>query len=584
VTKVSAPDGLTGGSPYVVTYTYFNGLQNLQGRGFLGFGSIWTGDAQTGLTKITSYSQTFPTIGDVVGELTDYTVPNPWITLKNVSTTYASANTYSSSYHPQRTFPYVSQVVTTANDLFGNQMPTTTQTFTPDGYGNDTGATSNLVQNYSGINTVYATTDTYGYQNDTLGWSPTSGNWIIGRLTSQQIAASYTDNNNSANSVAAINRYTTYSVDQNTGFTTLETVQPGSGTGFTLATTLGYDPFGNKNSSSSTGDGQTRANTMSYVANPTADPGHAFPDTATNALGQGSSATYDLRWGLPLSATDIDGRVTSYAYDDLGRKTTENPPDGSKITTSYAFCQGVNGGTLTGCPTGAQYAIQMIDMGADGSYQMSPTKTAYYDTLDREIDADTQTFSGGLSRVARTYNTQLQLASVTRPYVPGATPATTTYAYDALNRVTKTSYPDGSWDTIQYPSTSKSITMGITSSYAGQNIWKTYDGRGNLTQSIQGVTESGKFTYIFSEYFYDGFNDLVRYVDPAGNTTKYYYDLLGRKDGLNDPDAGNRLQSYNAFDEMSAVGDGINLADMTYDKLGRMTLRCWTVNRGGLLD
>ncbi len=242
----------------------------------------------------------------------------------------------------------------------------------------------------------------------------------------------------------------------------------------------------------------------------------------------------------------------------------------------------MNGGTFAGCPTGAQYAIQVIDMGADGTYQMSPTKTVYYDTLDREIDADTQSFSGGLSRVTKTYNTQLQLASVTRPYVPGATPATTTYAYDALNRVTRTNYPDSSWDTIQYPATSKSITSGITSSYAGQNIWKTYDGRGNLTQSIQGVTESGKFTYIFSEYLYDGFNNLTRYTDPAGNLTKYGYDLLGRKTGITDPDAGTRTQSYGAFGDLLTVLDGKNnLATMTYDLLSRMTLRCWTNGNPG---
>jgi YD repeat-containing protein len=589
VSGVSAPNGL--GGQYLVNYTYYNGFMDLHGRGFLGFGWVWSADPQTNLTKLTAYSQSFPTIGEVTSNQVDYTVPSPWTILKAVNTTYSTATSYNNSNpnNVPRTFPYVSEVVTSGHDLFNNPMPTTDEKFnpgaSPDGYGNDTSVVTTLAQNYGGVNTVYTTTGAYAFQNDQAGWTANNGkNWIIGRLTSNQVAQGFTDNNNNANdSCANPNtvcnpRLTTYTVDQNTGFVNTETVEPGSGTGLTLTTTYAYDQYGHKKTATSVGDGQTRVESWTYDASN--DPGHEFVHNFTNALNQVAVTTYVPQWGELLTSTDIDSRQTSYTYDDLGRKTIATAPDQSLTTMGYHYCSGVHGGTFAGCPTGGQYVIQTTDYGQGGAGdRMAPDVTVTYDTLDRELASDVLNFNGvDVQRVSKTYNTQLQVASVTRPYlINGGTPQITTYTYDPLNRVTQTNYPDSSWDTVGYVQNSKSITVGIKSGYAGESIYKNYDGRGNLTNSIQGVTESGTFVHIFTTYLYDGFNNLTKVTDNNGNVTAYGYDVLGRKITITDPDAGTRTQTYSAFNDLYWVMDGNkNLAVMTYDLLGRMKERCWT--------
>jgi len=579
VSAVSAPTE-TGSnyaySGYNVSYTYYNGATNLQGRGFLGFQAVLAKDAQTQVNKQSNYSQTFPTIGQKTEDITQWLNPYisvggvatpTWEVLQNTNTTFSTCPAYNG-----RTFPCVTNVATTGVDLWGDPMPATNRSVSSiDGYGNDLASTTTTTYN----NTVYTTAETDGYQNDQAGWSPTNGdNWIVGRLTSHQVAASYTDNGTPANSSGTTTRLTQYVVDQNTGLTKTETVEPGVGTGFTFTTTFGYDAFGNKTSASAAGDGQTRANGWTYTSS--TDIEDAFPDAMQNALSQSASTVWDPRWGVPLSQTDIDGRITSYTYDDLGRETSESLPDGSKISISYLFCSGVNGGTFA-CPTGAQYAIQTTHICLDGVNEMSPTKIAYYDIVDREIDTDSQSFNGVFARVTKTYNSQLQLASVTRPYFLGATPAITTYSYDPLNRLSQTNHPDGSWDTIGYSETNNAVTSGITSTYPGQEVWNGNDAHGNHTLSIQYVNVNGPSTPVITSYLYDGFNNLTKVVDAAGNVTRYSYDLLGRKTNISDPDAGTRTQTYNAFDDLISIVDGRGTtAWMSYDALSRMTFRCWT--------
>ena len=390
VTNVNAPNGI--GTQYVVNYLYWYGLQDLTGRGFLGFAYVWATNSQTHLLKSTNYNQTFPTIGDVMDEFVDNTTVNPAITVKNVVTTYSAATAYD-----QRTYPYVSKIVTTGNDLNlqSAPLPTTTQTFDsngailPDRYGNDQSVTTTVTQNYGGLDTVYTTTDTYAYQNDEVGWSPTNNkNWIIDRLTSKQVTAS-------SNSSSPATRLTTYMVDENTGFTSSETVQPGTGpntgTGYTLTTQFTYDQYGHQSQAVETGDGSTRTTMWNY--NAPNDPGHEFLYKTTNALAQSAYTTFDPRWGALATATDVDGRLTQYTYDYLGRKSTETLPDQSTITTVYPFCAGVNNGGWI-CPNGGQYAVGTTHIGVDHSTVMSPAKFFYYDTLDRDIDDDVQSFRG----------------------------------------------------------------------------------------------------------------------------------------------------------------------------------------------
>ena len=148
--------------------------------------------------------------------------------------------------------------------------------------------------------------------------------------------------------------------------------------------------------------------------------------------------------------------------------------------------------------------------------------------------------------------------------------------------MTKTVHADGSWDTVAYTQTTKTITANVTWVSPGESIQKTYDGLGNIISSIQTVTENGyQLTTITTTYQYDGFSNLTGVTDTVGNVTSYTYDVLGRKIGITDPDAGTRTQTYTAFGELATTADGLGVvARMQYDALSRMTGRCWTKGPG----
>jgi RHS repeat-associated protein len=625
VQTVQAPDetgsNYTPGT-YNLTYTYFNGLQNLVGRGFLGFGSVCAFDSQTTLQKCTSYNQQFPNIGNVMETKVSY-CPNKDVACtgavvqQDTQTTFGTFTPYNG--RPAANTSIVTNVVTTGADLNGNPLPTTTKycgtptnsTCVTDGYGNELVETTTIQSDVEGgwVNSTYTTVANYTFANDLASWAvepsgTTPLNWLVGKLTQSSVTGSYTNSKVSPPVTTTTSaRVTQYSYTPvaplapvQTGFLSQETVQPTSGggcqTGFTAVTNYTPDVYGHVAQEvvsapcDSTPAGALASRTTQWSYSDASDPNHVFPHQITNALNQVEKREYDMRWGLESTVTDINNQTTTYTYDDLGRRTKEVPNDSSTITTSYIGCTGSPAATVTAtsmaCPAGGQYAIQTTHIGADNATTISPRTMVYYDILDRQVADDTLAFDGvNLSRVAKTYNSQLQVASTTRPYFAGPntiqTPAITTYQYDQLNRVIRTNYPDSSWDTISFYETVQNITRGITANSSGEETYKYYDGAGKLVVSQQNSATLGGTAWIYTNYLYDGFGDLTQVTDNAGNITTYDYDVLGRKDGYTDPDAGGFLQNYNAFGEAYGGGNGFDSFDsIRYDQLGRMVWRCWT--------
>jgi RHS repeat-associated protein len=608
VQQVSAPNVTGTGytvTPYAVIYQYFNGLTNLVGRGFLGFGEVCATDAQTLLQNCTYYNQTYPNIGNA-NEVKLIFTTNA-VVVQDVVKAYGTFSPYNG--RPSANTSYASSIITTGQDLAGNPMPTTTQTFGSNGgvdsYGNILNMTKNVQSSLGGsLTTDYTTTGAYTYGNDLANWQvvsfgSTPVNWLIGRLEQSNVSAAYTDGRGSQYSSTSGPRVINYVPSPTTGAITQKTVQPTgtsipniqSGAGFTLVSNIAQDAYGNQKQVIESAPDDTipvppysvlpsrETDTVWGSAN---DPGYAFPDSTKNGLQQMETRIPDLRFMLPESITDINNQTTLYAYDDFGRKTSETLNDSSAIAITYYACPNsptlnVLSNQLTTCPAGAQYAIQTTHTGQDKSTTMSPTTIVYYDSLDRDIDTDTEAFDGSMSQVTKTYNAQLQLASISRPYFSGATPETTSYTYDALNRITRTNYPDSSYATTAYYETFKTVVAGINGGFPGETTIKIYDGDGNLLNTKQYPVAGSTSNEIDTNFVYDGFDNLSWIIDNAGNVTRYYYDSLSRKDGINDPDAGNRLQSYTAYSDPGLGGNGYDSADYNqYDQLARLTSRCWT--------
>ncbi len=176
--------------------------------------------------------------------------------------------------------------------------------------------------------------------------------------------------------------------------------------------------------------------------------------------------------GLLKTATDATGTIT-YTYDNMGRTTKVDNPDGSFVTYAHD-----NVGNII------------------------------------EVKTPTQTIS-------KTYDALNRLSTVTDAQ------GITSYTYDAIGRQTQIVYPNGTTTNYVYDSRNRvtSITHKSSGGATLQSFTYTLDAVGNRTQVVE---SSGRTV----NYTYNNVNQLTQEVvtnDPSGNntTTTYSYDLVG---------------------------------------------------------
>ncbi len=518
--------------------------------GLLGFAKIAVTDNQTGLVTTTSYQTVFPYTGQVSSVTTVKPGGSPVTVRSSVNTWQSTTSTGSDGTHYY--FVSLQQNVTSGNDLDGTSLPATTSTITYDGYGNT--LTSTAVTKIGAV--VKATrTVTRTYTNDTT-------NWLLGQLTGST--------RRSVVGTSDLTHTSSFTPDASTGITAQEVVEPGNSTcnsgtsSCTVTYNYTYDAFGNRTQAQTVGSGiTTRASLEGY------DTKGQFKTSATNALSQSESWDYtgtsSLNFGVPGSHTDLNGVVTSWSYDTLGRTTQEIAPAGTKVLVSYAFCSGVNGGTAT-CPTYGAYLQQTKATASNGTTQIGPIGISYFDSLGRIIASDKQGFDGSNIRIATQYDSDGYILQTSRPYFTvGGTPAWTSYLYDALGRVTQATMPDGSHTTYTYTGLASTVTNDLA-----EATTTTVDALGLVATVKDALNHT-------TQYVYDGFNHLLSVTDPSGNVIRNTYDIRGRKVVSADPDMGQWTYAYDVLSELTTQTDAKSQAtSITYDLMNRAITRTET--------
>jgi len=130
------------------------------------------------------------------------------------------------------------------------------------------------------------------------------------------------------------------------------------------------------------------------------------------------------------------------------------------------------------------------------------------------------------------------------PNADGVAPTVT--EYDVLDRVVKTTIPDGTFTTIRYgfgadrAGTTQFETevrdANVNASLKGA-IKTTYRDVRDLITSVKELNKSGSET-IWTSYTYDPLKQIVEVKDHQGNLTKVSYDNFGRRTGIDNPDTG----------------------------------------------
>ncbi len=275
----------------------------------------------------------------------------------------------------------------------------------------------------------------------------------------------------------------------------------------------------------------------------------------TGQYGSGTlyaTMSYTYRYdALMKTVTDPGNDQTTYTYDFLGRTTQILNPDSSSISYSYDDIN--NKITLTN------------GRGYDTIY--------WYDWLSQLTKVEEEYAADTFAVTTYEYDEIGQLTSFT-----DAENHTTNYTYVSLFGVTKTTYPDSTYEEYEYDN------VGNITSFTDADANETsymYDSLCRLTQIQYQDQSTVSFTYDlnsnrirmdddapntgdYAEYTYDYWNRLItktRHISTESYAVSYEYDVVSRLSKLIYPDNMQILYSYddlNRTTEIRRYVDGSN--------------------------
>ncbi|PKK88218.1 MAG: hypothetical protein CVV64_19660 [Candidatus Wallbacteria bacterium HGW-Wallbacteria-1] len=293
----------------------------------------------------------------------------------------------------------------------------------------------------------------------------------------------------------------------------------------------------------------------------------------TDKLGNVTTFTWHPTLKKLTGKTDALGRTWSYEWCSRGNLIKETDPAGHEVTYTY---DSHNNRTSK---TDALGHITRYVYDTTGNY------------LIQTIDA-----MGGVSSF--TYDVRGNLTASTDQLG-----RTTSYEYDLIDRLIKSTYPDGRFTAITYDAAgniaSRIDNLGRVTAYtydangklltttrpdntvlahaydaAGRRISST-DALGRITAyEYNALDNMVKVTYpdqTYQTYVYDTEKRLISSSDELGNATTYEYDPMGRMFATVDP-AGSRNESqYDAVGRKVAAKDPLGrITAYEYDVLDRV--------------
>lgn len=552
VTNVAFANGI-GGSFNLQSFYYEGARVNLQGRGFLGFLYRSWIDSRDGTAQRRSYRQDFPYIGAVTNARR--TQEPSGTAIAEVQTTFAT-HSYGTGFET-RWLPFASQVTSydreAGGTLNGNLVRTITQANTVDsttGVNYDT--TTTTTEPASGANGVQPTASYVHRAYQPLANLTTNAS-CLGKPQLIQESSSHNQFGG-----GSITRKTNVTWDTTACRPTQVVQEPGDPL-LEVTRNIGYDGYGNPNYDSVTGIGMTARTT-------TANWGTTgqFPTSITNALSQTANATWNYAFGLPATQTDPNGIVTlSLLYDDFGRPTRANRPDGTATTWDLTACTSPS---FCGDPKLRYMVTKSL---RDTSNAVVRDDLQYFDAFDRLLYDQPELVDGSRTSVATGYDALGRVAQRSAPYFFGSTVYWTTFTYDLLGRPLTATTPI---------SDSSATTKTITFYYEGLTT-RVVDPQSKQSAKVANVAGAMARSIDHDGYYqtfdYDSFGNAVRVQDSLGNTLQSNtFNIRGMRTAQIDMDAGSWTFTPNALGEITSQTDAKSqIRTFGYDLLGRLTSR-----------
>ncbi len=408
--------------------------------------------------------------------------------------------------------------------------------------------TSSTVTALDGSQTV--TTNTYVHHTD-------NGKWLLGRLSQTTVAKTHPNK-------ASVTKTSTFDYDGTTGLLTEETVEPGHPLSVTTAYT--HDGFGNVTATDITASGQTRWSTTGY------DARGRFVTSETNALGT-VTHHYDPQRALLLATTDVNGRTTTFTYDEFGTQIATNHPNHTRSAEITFFA----GNSDLPSQIQAELAAHHITLKWARCAEESgtPCATVYFDQVGREVVTETTVLTSASPSFAKQYALMLydergRLVKESSPFRLGDPIHYTTHNYDFLDRRIRTTRPDGESSGI-VPLTRESLTgygpcvKTITDNPLGRQLCRWTDQHERTVRTSDASAQVTTFDH-------DVEGRLTGVAIDGTPQLANTYDLLGNKTTVWDLSGGTSISAYNGFGEVTSTTNARGQTTTTaYDSLGRVT-------------
>jgi RHS repeat-associated protein len=573
--QVSNATGI-GFSTNVYDHHYEDAIEDIRGRGFLGFRAHEIVDQGHGRRTRTEYDLSaddhqqslYAFAGLPRKETTIFATTSPGSPCGGVVRQLVTNHNYISNLHLRSGVyaPFEKATDVTVSDCVNAQMKPAFQEGTQrsvDEYGNVTSLTTTF-----GNGDQYVSNDTY---------DNSESDWLVNRkIRSVETSTVKGD---------SVRRTTAFRYDA-VGSLQRVVIEPGDDSGPVIS------PLPQPQSDGVSSlfvrydrDSNGQVNQVSYDldSSPTAneratriffdDPDEMFPTRIVNGLGHTTQLSFDPGLGVQATKTDPNGVHSRWQYDTFGRIKLSEPGGDDSLALTY-------GGWAGWSADPAKYPLEIVGVGGSG------WKTRIrVDALGREVSSTMYDRADGEGvEISRIYDEIGQLSRTVSPHFEGTTTsAATQVKYDPAGRPTYIKLEGGNVFECVYRGNQKDCHDGAASDPTSIRTTVSTDLSGQIISSVQHArAESGSPARDLTMTYELGPFGVVRHVRSEVHVNgvaqiDMEHDRLGRITSIKDLSRGLRSYQYDAFGEIlsEAVSFGDTEVDTRryqYDVLGRFRL------------
>jgi YD repeat-containing protein len=269
--------------------------------------------------------------------------------------------------------------------------------------------------------------------------------------------------------------------------------------------------------------------------------------------------------GKPTQSRDENGQVTSFSYDDRGRTTRVEAPDGGRTETLYNDAP-IPRSIETRILDGSGTPIRKIEF-FDGLNRSIKTRTfgegqkpvlvfQAYDAMGRNVRERGPCFADGNDNCAGEHPWEER-------------------RYDLFGRALSFTRPDGRYGTTRAEVAYSGLAMTVTDPDDARKTMH-FDHLGRIARVVEHTGAGDSAT----RYDYNAVGDLLRITRPGGLTLAYEVDWRGLTTRMHDPDMGSWSYEYdgnsNKVRQVDAKGQAIT---WTYDALNRIAVKSFSTGQ-----